>query len=426
MSIQKILPLLKTKTLKDSTISFTGQMISSVLGLVFFGLALRFLGKSGFGLFSLAYTTAVILKDVVDPATNASLMRFLPALDSQKKQLKFIKTAFLFKLKYFLIITPVLLLGHHTFSWLIFKTYIPWAIPLIILTYLALSLGSFISGVLRARKQFLAESIFTFTQPLIRLLFFLSFLYLGVINPQTTLVLNLLAYIIVSTIGLYVVDPIFLSAKITSAIRQNYQHFIPSLIIANTAGTITNQLNLYITNYFASLSQVGVLSAVNRLFTPVPQFAGVLDSVLGSRFSSFGSIQSSSSYLKKSVGLSLLAGAALIIGALAFWPLLVLVFGPDLKEGVTIFYLMAFSYAIFLFQVPFSSQLLYFQGRSDVIAKISMIQFVITLVSTLFFIANYKLLGAGLAHLTITTSQAIMIIACAILLPSTNKPSEAP
>ena len=407
--LEKILTALRTQTLRDTGISFLGQATASIAGLGFFVFTFRLLGERDFGIFSLAYSTAVILKDFVDPAINAAMMRFVPSAPNKHEADKYIKYAGLFKVSYFIVVIPLLLLFSRPFSLLVFKQQLLGLIPIILITAAGLSFAAFLSGVMRARKQFALESIYTFSQPLIRLIL-LGCLYLfNSISVVSVLTINVTAYLVTSAIVFYVISHDFVYVKLTTKTKKMVNKFLPPMVMASTTGTITDRVNLYITNYYLDLSSVGTLSAITRLFTPVPQLAGALDSVLGTRFSSFNTAQNANRYLKKAVAMSLLVGLGLIGSNLVINPILGF-FGPNVRSHKLVFTTLTVGYSLFLMQVPFISKLLYFKGRADLMARVSLIQFVCTIIFNILLIPQFGLLGAGLASIAIYTVSLSVVI----------------
>lgn len=409
MPIKRLLPLLQTQTAKDSAISFSGHISASLAGAVFFALAFRALGVAEFGIFSLAYATAVILGDFIDPAVNATLMRFIPGSPKNIAH-SFIKHTLNLKVLYFLIIIPIGLIFASQFSLLIFQERLMAIIPLILITAATISFAAFISGVMRAQKLFLTEAIYTFAQPLLRLALMIIIMYLGVVSVQTVLFTNIAAYLTISAIGFYFITPEFLKSPIPAATKHQTTKFLPAMVVSATTGTITDRINLYITNYYVNLASVGLLSAVTRLFTPIPQLAGSLDSVLGSRFAGFTTTDQARTYLLKALGISSFLAFGLLGSNLVIKYIGLLMYGPEFLQALPLYRIFSVGYSLFLLQTPLSSRLLYYLGRADLIAKLSLIQLVTTVAFNLLLIPRMGLIGAAWAMVAVFSVSIVTLI----------------
>lgn len=403
----KLIKLTKSQTAKDTLASSLGQVFGAIGGAIFFAISARLLSVAEFGIFSLSLASAVILKDILGPAINSSLLRFVPSQDNHKSADEFIKYAGLLLIGYFFVTIPFFLLFQRTASLLIFKQVIFGLLPLTLILAVAFSYGSFISGVYQARKQFSRDAVYVISQPVIRLIILALVYYTSAISINSLLLVNITAYFLISTIGLWDIKPTFFSANISKSTRSKTNNFFPPLALSTGLATVTDRASLYITNYLTSAIQVGLLSVVNGLFTPTKQIAGTLNNVLGSRFSSFTHPDQTKSYLFKAISLTSLMALGLASTSLVAKPIIQLIYGSQYLAAVPVFRVFTLAYAVFILQIPFSSLLLYQKGRSDVVAAISVIQFVSTIILNIFFIKSHGLMGAAFAFLLVMILTAL-------------------
>lgn len=404
--------LFQSATAKDSFISSTGQITSAILGAIFFALTARFLGPKEFGVFSLALASAVIIKDLLGPAIGANILRFVPAQTDRKIGYQYIKYAILILIGYYAIVSPIFIIFNRFFSFVIFNQYFFALIPLTIAMAMSFSLASFISSLLQAEKMFFHDSVFTMAQPMVRLILVSIIYSAGLLSIQSLMVLNITAYVAVSIVALNFFSPEIFAGKITSPVIHATNKFLPLMAVSVGTSTITDRMNLYITNFYSGAIQVSLLSVVGALFTPTKQIGGSMGNVLGSRFASFQTREEAYEYLQKAVALSAVMASGLITTMIFAEPLISIMYGSEFMDAVPIFQIYTIAYAFFIFQVPFSSMLLYFKGRSDVMAGVSFINLIITLVSNIILIPMYGVIGAA-ASLTIviaTTSVITMLL----------------
>lgn len=416
MKPTRLTSLLHRPTLKDSVISIAGQVSAGLLGAVFFAIAARLLGVQDFGLFSLALATAIILKDIIDPGINAVLLRFVPAHRHTPQAASYIKYAALIKLGYFTLIIPPLLIFHRPLSLLIFKQPTLSLIPLTLALTLSLSLGFFISGIFQSHRRFLADAIFTISQPLLRLILLFGLYLTGSISVQALILTNLSAYLLVSLVALFALSLDFWKAHTPASVKTDTHGFLPPVILSTASNTLSDRVSLYLTNHFTSPFEVGILSSATQLFTPAKQIAGSLSNVLGTRFAAYKEPSQVLAYLRQSTALCLFLGLGLASTAIIAHPIVALVYGVDFLPAVPLFRLLAIAFGIFIFQVPFTSLLLYHHGRSDLLAKLSLVQLVLTFVANLYFLPRFGVIAAAYAFLTVMLINAALTVYLALAI----------
>lgn len=411
MPISRIKSALLSSTFRDSGISIAGQVTAGILGAIFFALAARILGRSDFGIFSLAYAAAIVLKDLVDLAANAALLRFVPGAQTHDQAQAFIKHIAFIKLGYFLILAPLLLVFIRPASFLIFQASYKELIILILLTALSLSFATLVSGIFRARRQFVTDAFMTATQPALRLLFLGIIILTHTTSIQSFLVANFIAYLFVSAVAIYKVGLSFLRAVVDKSVTAKVRAFLPPMVLATATGTLTEQANLFIVNAALGPAQVGLLSAVGRLFVPTRQIGGIIDSVFGSRFAAFDSRPKINAYLKQTLTLSSLMALALLITSVLAGPIVNIIYGLEYAASIPLFRVYTLAYALFILHIPFSAKLLYAKGRSDLLAGIWLVQLIITIIANLLLVPSLGLIGAGLAFAAVMVINLVVIAA---------------
>lgn len=404
--------VIRTKTIRDSLESFTGQFGAALMGAVFFALVFRLLGPQNFGLFSLGYATAIILKDLIDPAVVTSLLRFVPGA-SEVNTKAYRSYALRVILVYFSILTPLILLIGQYLSLILFQQLIFGMVPLILVTSLTLSLGNYLSGVMRSSKMFALEAVFTLSQPIIRLVLIGLLIVYQLNSVQMVLIVNVLAYWITVVFFWLWLKPELNLFGVSRHIKSQVNQFLSSMVITSMTGTVTERANLYITNFLLNLSSVGIFSAYAQLMRPVNQFVGAFDSVLGSRFAGFTTNDEARRYLFKAFGFSGLMIIGLLSSNLFMHLVIGLMYGQDLLEYYRVFQLFTLAYSVYILYGPINAYLLYYKGRADIMAMGALIQLALTLGFNWFFITRFGLIGAPLASLMVYSLMVIILGASA-------------
>ncbi len=397
MPINKLLTLSKSQTAKDSLVSFSGQVSAGIFGAIFMALAARVLGKESFGIFSLALATAVIIKDIVDPGLNSVLLRFVPAQKDQKTANAFIRYAWVVKTIYYSVLIPLALIFSRFLSTIIFKRFYQNLIPLTLVLTLALSYAALVSGMFQSKKRFTADAFFTASQPLLRLTFLILLFSFHQISVQSLIIINFTAYFIITAIAIYNLTPQFIYSKLNPSQKSQANKFMAPVMLSTATGTLTDRINLYITNQYTNPAQVGLLAAAIQLFVPTKQIAGSMSNVFGSRFSGLTSDAQAFQYLKKTLFLVIFLALGLVSTGLIANPLISLIFGHEYLPAVTAFRILTLAFGLFLIQVPFSSMLMYYKGRSDILAHLAILQLITTFVTNIYLIPKLGINGAAWA-----------------------------
>jgi len=409
MPLKKIRRLIASDTSKDSLMSVSGQGIAAIAGFVFTAIATNVVSLQEFGYFSLALATATIVKDMVDPALNAALVKFVPLSRGSAEQI----TRYVIKIKvaYFGIVLGFGFLFAGVLSEVIFKVEWQFLLIMTLATAATLSTGSLISGFLQAHKEFFLDSVFVALQPLLRLVLLGVAIWFGYMGVIELLVVNAVAYLIV--IGLFAsrITYEFVSGEVTSTSKNSANTFIRPLTLSTITGTLIDRVGLYITNYLLGPAAVGVLAVIMRLFIPAQQIAGVLQSVFGTRFASFTNDLQAKIYLKKGL-LVILPIALVAIGTIPFAGIILRVFGEQYGVGAWALRLITLGFVAFLFQVPFIGKILYYKSRADILVKISFIQLILVVIFEWVLIQVFGLNGAaGAITITMITISGLYMFA---------------
>ena len=94
--MQSILALLKTRTLRDTFISFIGLGATAFIGFIYTVILARHLGPSVYGVYSAVTALSAIIFGLGDLGITSSLINFLPKLPERRQSI--INTSFIFQL----------------------------------------------------------------------------------------------------------------------------------------------------------------------------------------------------------------------------------------------------------------------------------------------------------------------------------------
>lgn len=372
-STSKISRIIGTSTFKDSTLVFSGNLVSSVLGAVFFFLLAHRAGPRDFGIFSVTVAAAVTVVDLFDIAINNAMVNFGSRQESRRPVLR---DGLIRKLVLSSIFSLLFWLGAPMISralgqgeLVVFFRTVVWLIP-------ARAIYSFVKTALQVSQQFFLDAGVDVLSSLLRLAGMIALPYLDISQLNAAFWSYILALILSVIIALpnirnLLEEQIDNRREVDAGAFTTYQSW---MTLAFIASAVTSRLDVFFLTRLVSLEVVGWYQAAFRLFMPIQQLAGSLSRVFAPRFASFAKSSELRVYMRKSILLS--TGLAILI----FLPLPVfpsaikLLYGSDFIPATSMAYGLAVYFAIFLASTPWWSKLLYYHSNARLFAFLSALQ----------------------------------------------------
>ena len=393
--------ILKTKTVKESSITTLATITNGILGVLFYILIARLLGPSVYGLFAVAIATLTLTSDIANLGTDTGLIRFIGKyhLTDKVKTLKFLKLGLEIKL---LVWVLVLVLG-----WF----FVPYLADIIFLkheliTPLRLSLigvggallFSFATSSLQAFQKYRSWSALNIGSNTLRLLIILTLIYLGNLSLQS----SLLTFILIPLIGFLVallLLPRFLLVKNETSVSGEFFHYNKWVALFTLVAAISSRVDIFLVTRFLPVSQVGVYAVATQLTVVVPQLVFAIATVVAPKLASLQTHAQARLYLKKLWLLVLgLAGIGVLVIPVSSY-LIPTLLGPSYIQSVDIFKLLFLSQLIFLISLPFHQAIFYYFAKPSVFVLISLIHLAIVGGLGWMLVLNMGVLGAAFAVL---------------------------
>lgn len=401
--------LIVSRTAKDTSVLFIGNIISATLGIVFTILAARFLGPEAWGLVAAVTSLIVILASVADLGLGSSIFRFLSKEWTKDRN----SSSEIYKTIVFLRIASAILLG--VFLLLTAK----WLAPLVLQqrdTNLIVIVAIGLIGVLlvdlqivtfQAKQSWLRAAIFIALTNTLRLILFLCLVVANAVNTLgvlTVFVVSLLITWVVSLvwqrlpIGLPL-NWILLSKKVFS--------FSVWLAGNQAVSSINSRIDVLLLLNIAGSANAGIYGAASRIALGFPLVVGSFATVLAPRFASIDKKQELMGFFKKSIGLSVLISTALIVGILLA-PFLVLLLGAGYENSVVVFRLLLISFIPFALSTPAVNILIYRFNKPYVITTLSLVSLPVIIFGNIFLIPIIGILAPALVLLFVNTLTMVV------------------
>lgn len=402
MNLETIKKLLKTKTFRQSLITFSGTFINGILGVIFFILAARFLGPSSYGLLTISIAILTLIADVADLGVDTGLVRFVGkyADSKPKRAKKYLKLGLEIKIAVGLLIIGIGFLATGFLSDVVFKKpelFIP--LRLAFVGVLGSLLFSFTTHSLQAYQKFVKWSLLMIATNAIRLILLLGIFYFGILNINSSLIIYIFMPILGFAAGLFLI-PYFFAVKHDKKVRADFFHYNKWVAAMTAIAATSSRLDVFISARLLSLDQVGIYSAANQLVQVVPQLVAAFGTVVAPKMASMDTMEKLVSYLKKT---QLMVTGVAVLGFLGI-PTAFLIFplfyGPQYVASIPVFIVLLIAMLVFLSSVPIHNAVFYYFAYPRLFFYLAIGHFFIIATTSWFLIGTFGAIGAAFAVLT--------------------------
>ena len=399
---EKILKIIRTKTLRQSVVTGTGTIINGVIGWVFYILVARNLGPSNFGIFSVATATIGLLSSIFNVGVDTGLVRFVGKYISSDKEKAFRFMKLGLKVK---IISGVALI---TIGWFLIpffaytvldKPGLLFPLRLSLIGAFGWLLSFFVTSCLQATQKFFSWVGLNIFMTSLRLFAVLGLIYFGISNINFSLYAYIYSPFIGFLLGITFL-PKFFKVKDEGSIAKEFFHYNKWVAIFTVIAAISSRLDIYLSTRLLSLSDLGIYSVANNLSSIVSEIVLALATVVAPKLASFVSVIDAKRYLKK---LQLFVIALSVFGVAFGIPLsyylIPKLYGLSYTPSILPFSILLISQAIFLISVPVHTSIYYYFSEPKVFVFVCLGQ--IILISTLgwYAISTYGYIGAAFTML---------------------------
>lgn len=394
--------IVKTKTIKDSAISFSGTFVNGLLGLVFYVLMARYLGPYFFGIFSVSVATLTLITSISDLGTDTGLVRFVGKYirPDKERALRFLKLGLKVKLAAWLVVLILgWLLAPFVSANILAKSELLIPIRLALIGVGGALLFSFATHAVQAVQRFWVWSGLNVGGNLIRLLSVIFLISL----TQLHLISGLIVYIAVPFLGflagLFFI-PSFFKVKNEFEVSKEFFKYNKWVALFVLIAAVSSRLDTYISTRLISLSEVGIYSVAIQLAGIVPQVVFALASVVAPKLAGFNSDIKAKNYLKK---LQVFTLGLALVGLIAGIPLsrivIPLFYGNQYLGSVAPFTILLVAQAIFLISVPVHTAVFYYFGYPKLFFFIALGHLAIIAGLGVYLIGLYGYIGAAITVL---------------------------
>lgn len=404
-NLTKLSELILSKTAKDSSIVFLGNAVSSILGIIFTVLAARFLGPAGWGIVAGVGNLIPIIVAFADFGLGATVFQYTAGKWGTKEEDKARRvygTALAVRIFTVTVVSVFLILFSSWLAKFLFNSQDPVLIFLTTLGFLGVALLDFQTLSIEAKQNWVLAAVFISLTNVFRVGLLLFLIWVGQAN-----ILSVLVSFSGSALLVFLLSTIFLFN--TPRLYSGWQEFIKkfssfSLWMGGNkiVSVLGSRVDILIIIQLLGAYEAGIYGAANRLAMGVPLILGSFATVLAARFASVANKKELLSFFQKSIGLSGLIAAGLVLGVIVT-PFITSFFGPEYARSKEILQLLFVSMIPFALSVPSVNILIYYFKKPGIITYLSIIQLVIIVFVNYLYLSTLgifaSVLAMGLANL---------------------------
>lgn len=398
--------IVKTETFRDSGVVFGGNMISAVLGAVFFFLLAHKLGAGGFGIFNVVIAVMITSVDLFDIAINNAMVNFGTKIGQRGWVLR---NGLKRKLLLAIILSSAIWAGRDAIVFILGRPELKIPLEIGISLILAKSLYSFVRTSLQITKKFYLDAIVDILTSVFRIGLFYGLALWGIDGLKA----GLWSYSISLILPLPICIPLIwklLSEKSDGQDKLKFDAFQSWMTVSFIFSAISSRLDVFFLTRFASLEIVGWYQAAFRLFMPIQQLASSLSRVFAPRHAAFLQDEEAANYTRKGTWLSLGLALSILLTIPLFHRIIPVFYGAGFMPAINMSYWLMPYFMFFLFFTPWWSQLLYYHSKAKTFAFLSILQLFLTLIFVPLAIWKLGVNGVGISLAGITMIVGILAI----------------
>lgn len=402
--------LVLSKTAKDSSIVFLGNVVSSFLGIIFTVLAARFLGPAGWGIVAGVGNLIPIIVAFADLGLGAAVFQYTAGKWGTKEKdeaQRVYGTALAIRVVTVTAVSVFLILFSSWLTKFLFNSQDPGLIFLAALGFLGVALLDFQIFSIEARQRWLLATVFISLTNILRVMFLVFLIRFGQVNIFNVLVSfsgSSLIVFLASTPFLFNVPKLHAGWQEFLKKSSSFSAWMGGNKIVSVLGS---RVDILILLQLAGTYEAGIYGAANRLAMGVPLILGSFATVLAARFASLKDKSETVNFFKKAFGLSFVIVIGLIAGIIVT-PLIVALFGPEYVRSKEVLQWLFVAMIPFALSVPSVNLLIYHFKKPRIITLLSILQLLITV----FFIYLYiPILGIFAAVWALGLSNILTLLA---------------
>jgi stage V sporulation protein B len=410
--LQEVKSILASRTIKDSLVIVSGDLLNAGIGFISSIIVIRALGPTAYGLLAISMAVMATASHMLDLGVRTSGVRFISLYLKTDKEKAEAMMAAVFKVR--LIVGLIILIGGFfiakPLALNVFKK--PELVNLLRLAFVGCFgalLYDFIMTDLQANQWFKKLAKLNVSVTSIKLLLVVFLVFIQAVTVSKIVIIYILTPFLGFVIGSLLIPWRFIRAPGNrgKSFRVLFR-FSKWVMISFLLAGLYNRAEVFLLGYFKESATVGIYSAAHTLVLPITLICASLTKVLLPKVTGLDRISKLSEYLKKAV--KLLIGIGILLLPYYFLaPFIMGLIGNKYVSALPVFRILFF----YAFIVGLASPIiiiLYSLNKPHVIAFINIGQFCFSFTMNYLVIPSYGAQGAAVVALSSFGLAAIVEI----------------
>lgn len=380
--LTQIREVILSKTIKDTSIIFLGNIVSAVLAIILAILVARFLGPQSWGVVATAVSVMAVLTAVGDFGFSSALFRFV----SRQKLVGFI---FSLRLATILFLAATLSLFSWWISHLLFKIDNPLLTILVAVGVSASLMMDFQITSLESHQNWKLAAFFLALSNFLRLVFILILNQFAILN-----IINVLFIFVASPLLVFLLSLFWKKPQLNLGSWKNLTEvfrFTGFMGTNSVLSAINSRLPVLLLLQLAGSYQTGIFAAAKQLADGIPVVLGSFATVLAPNFVTYQG-KNLKNYFTRVVIISLLLSLAILLLILAS-PLVIALFGEKYTSANEILQWSLLSLIPFTLSTSTVNILIYSFHKPQIVATLSTLQLPVVLGGNIYLIPQMGMLA---------------------------------
>lgn len=390
----QIKDLVFSRTAKETSIMFFGNITSFLFGIIFTVLAARLVNPEGWGIAAAVMGLVVILSSFADLGLTSGLFRFVSKLWNEGKRDKANEMQnFIFTLRLITALLFVLLLSFFP-AWIsktFFRVENPYVSLIAALGLLGILLIDFQITTFQSKSRWKLASIFAAITNFLRLVLLLILFKYSLVNLITFLLVFFASPAISFSLSLAWEKPKIFFPKNWKKVLSKVSKFSTWLGLNRIVGATTSRVDALMLLQLATPFQAGIVGIARQLSNAVLILVASFATVIAPRFSSYQGAHLKK-YFRKTILFSLILSGGVILGIFLVTPITFLL-GPKYQASSAVLKWLLVGLIPFALSAPYVNALIYSFKKPQVVALLSFVQLPLVLLGNLYLIPRFNIFG---------------------------------
>lgn len=418
----KLFEKFRSKTLKDSSLILSGNLISQILSMFIIVIVSRSLSVANYGLYSILNSISSFVTDLADMGMNSGITKFVAEYRARgeiEKENQLICYALKRKVINLAIVFIVLIIGARPIAaYLLHDEDLFFCIYIVIVTcafsLFITALRSVLQGRLQFKKYFISVTVWSvvwcgsilFIETIDKLTFFSSILASAISG-----IVNLLLCIYLVDLN---INQLKIFRNIDECTRRSFNNFGYWMLLWALFSVLQSKLDVFMLATFTSSEEVSYYDIATKVIKPILMIVSSYAQVLNPQFASIPRARLRKK-MNEIIRIILLFSIGIIGCIFLVGPVIHIVFGHKYDMSIFPARLLFIAIIFYIWTVPFNS-VLYALNKVYIFTLAAFGGLIVTAIGDYLLLKNYGAIGAAVTYIVAQVVGLVVAIGAYVII----------